>query len=97
MTLVNTFEEPFGDIYHHGVWKQLSRGVSEKIHHSVVTLASFKGDFALFCLFLFQTCTWSSCAIVQNYVVQEMKDSLHAPELSLTGMVNFNIMDVRLF
>ncbi|CAD6259541.1 unnamed protein product [Miscanthus lutarioriparius] len=48
MTLVNTFEEPFGDIYHHGVWKQLSRGVSEKIHHSVVTLASFKGDERFF-------------------------------------------------
>ncbi|CAA0834988.1 Unknown protein [Striga hermonthica] len=48
MTLVNTFEEPFGDIYPHGVWKQLSIGVNEKINDSVVTLASFKGDERFF-------------------------------------------------
>ncbi|CAN6311068.1 unnamed protein product, partial [Urochloa humidicola] len=48
MILVNTFEEPFGDVYRHGVWKQLCKGVPQKIRRSVVSLASFNGDMRFF-------------------------------------------------
>ncbi|KAL6606196.1 hypothetical protein ACP70R_041849 [Stipagrostis hirtigluma subsp. patula] len=48
MTLVNTFEEHFGDVYRSGVWKQLDKGVRRKIRRSVVSLASFSGDSRFF-------------------------------------------------
>ncbi|XP_066309198.1 uncharacterized protein [Miscanthus floridulus] len=42
MTLVNTFEETFGDIYPKGVWREFSTKASS-IYHNVVALASFNG------------------------------------------------------
>ena len=51
MILVNSFEEPFGDVYDNdvcrGVWKLLKKRVSEGISGNVVSLASFNGDFII--------------------------------------------------
>jgi hypothetical protein len=44
MVLVNTFEEPFGDVYCEGVWSELSKKVSNTICRNVVALASFNGN-----------------------------------------------------
>ncbi|CAL5063746.1 unnamed protein product [Urochloa decumbens] len=48
MTLVNTFENYFGDVYCSGVWKELGKRVRRKIRRSVVSLASFNGDTRFF-------------------------------------------------
>ncbi|TVU33935.1 hypothetical protein EJB05_15751 [Eragrostis curvula] len=44
MILVNSFEEPFGDIYGEGVWTKFSRRASI-VNRNVVALASFSGFF----------------------------------------------------
>lgn len=44
MTLVNTFEDTFGDAYPEGVWHEFSRSASSDIDRYVVALASFKSD-----------------------------------------------------
>jgi hypothetical protein len=44
MVLVNTFEEPFGDVYCKCVWSELSKKVSATICRNVVALASFNGN-----------------------------------------------------
>ncbi|KAJ1287144.1 hypothetical protein BS78_03G407700 [Paspalum vaginatum] len=48
IVLANTFEEPFGDIYGRGVWKELSEIAASNIHDSVVALASFNGEKRIF-------------------------------------------------
>jgi len=47
MVLVNTFEENFGDLFDsgEGVWSELSKTVAENLSRSVVSLASYHGDF----------------------------------------------------
>ena len=51
MTLVNSFEKAFGDVYDkddcQGVWKLLEKRVSKGISRNVVSLASFNGDFTI--------------------------------------------------
>uniref|UniRef100_I1PZF4 Uncharacterized protein n=1 Tax=Oryza glaberrima TaxID=4538 RepID=I1PZF4_ORYGL len=44
MILVNSFEDPFGDIYGEGVWRKFSRRASI-LNRNVVALASFNGFF----------------------------------------------------
>ncbi|TVU43752.1 hypothetical protein EJB05_10243, partial [Eragrostis curvula] len=44
MILVNTFEEPFGDIRGKGVWSKLGEKAYSRINRSVVALASFSGE-----------------------------------------------------
>lgn len=44
MILVNTFEEPFGDVCGKGVWNELSETASAFIQRNIVALASFSGD-----------------------------------------------------
>ena len=61
MILVNTFEEPFGDIRggdkrDKGVWTKLGEKASSRINRSVVALASFNGDFIAMCHLLFNVC-----------------------------------------
>jgi hypothetical protein len=58
MILVNTFEEPFGDIHgkggnkhDKGVWTKLGGKAFSRINRSVVALASFNGDFIVTCHF----------------------------------------------
>jgi hypothetical protein len=60
MILVNTFEEPFGDICGKGgnkrgkdVWTKLGEKASSRISRSVVALASFNGDFIVMWHLLF--------------------------------------------
>ncbi|XP_066364106.1 uncharacterized protein [Miscanthus floridulus] len=53
MILVNTFEEPFGDIRggdkrDKGVWTKLGEKASSRINRSVVALASFNGEKRIF-------------------------------------------------
>jgi hypothetical protein len=54
--LANNFEEPFGDTHGKGVWSELSKTVVVNIHENTVALASFNGDFAVFCCLLFHIC-----------------------------------------
>jgi len=44
MILVNSFEDPFGDIHGEGVWRKFSRRASI-LNRNVVALASFNGEF----------------------------------------------------
>jgi hypothetical protein len=55
MVLVNTFEENFGDLFDacEGVWSMLSKTVAENLSRSVVSLASYDGDFIVTCSLLF--------------------------------------------
>ncbi|CAL5009734.1 unnamed protein product [Urochloa decumbens] len=52
MILVNSFEQPFGDVYgkdvRGGVWKLLKKRVSKGISRNVVSLASFNGNTRFF-------------------------------------------------
>ncbi|KAK3163103.1 hypothetical protein QOZ80_1BG0097710 [Eleusine coracana subsp. coracana] len=48
MVLVNTFEEPFGDIFDKGVWSKLSEKAVSNIRENVVALASFTGKRRIF-------------------------------------------------
>lgn len=45
MILINTFEEPFADIYPNGVWS-IFKGDYSTMDQNVVSLASFKGDYS---------------------------------------------------
>lgn len=61
MILVNTFEDPFGDIRGKGVsgkdvWTKLGEKASSRINRSVVALASFNGDFIVMCHLPFNVC-----------------------------------------
>lgn len=88
MILVNTCEDPFGDLYPKGVWGEFRKRVSSEISRNVVALASFKGDFAVMCYLLFHICVWSSFADDQNRGVQEKQGFLHALEFLLTMMMS---------
>jgi hypothetical protein len=89
--LVNTFEEPFGDICgKKGVWKKLSVKAASSIGRNVVALASFDGDFIMICHLLFHLSFLSQPADNQN-LVQEKKGFLHARGFLLGGM------DLQLF
>jgi hypothetical protein len=46
MILVNSFEDPFGDIRGEGVWRKFSKRASI-LNHNVVALASFNGEFTM--------------------------------------------------
>ncbi|TVU10095.1 hypothetical protein EJB05_43603 [Eragrostis curvula] len=46
MVLVN--EDPFGDVNHRCVWRQLDKKVCKMLKRNVVSLASFKGDTMFF-------------------------------------------------
>ncbi|RCV10553.1 hypothetical protein SETIT_2G120900v2 [Setaria italica] len=48
MILVNTCEDPFGDLYPKGVWGVFRKRVSSEISRNVVALASFKGETRFF-------------------------------------------------
>ncbi|RCV10588.1 hypothetical protein SETIT_2G122300v2 [Setaria italica] len=48
MILVNTCEDPFGDLYPKGVWGEFRKRVSSEISRNVVALASFKGETRFF-------------------------------------------------
>ncbi|KAF8780870.1 hypothetical protein HU200_000824 [Digitaria exilis] len=48
MILVNTFEEPFGDMHGKGVWSKLGKKAHSRINRSVVALASFNGEKRIF-------------------------------------------------
>ncbi|CAL5074660.1 unnamed protein product [Urochloa decumbens] len=48
MKLVNTCEDPFGDLYPKGVWGEFRKRVSSEISRNVVALASFKGETRFF-------------------------------------------------
>jgi len=47
MILVNSFEDPFGDIHGEGVWRKFSRRASI-LNRNVVALASFNGEKRFF-------------------------------------------------
>ena len=50
MILVNTFEDPFGDICGKGgVWCKLSGKAAFSMGRNVVALASFNGDITMMC------------------------------------------------
>lgn len=49
MILVNTFEDPFGDEFGQGVWKELDGTVSSNIQANTVALASFDGKVVTLC------------------------------------------------
>ncbi|CAN6245730.1 unnamed protein product [Urochloa humidicola] len=48
MTLVNTFEETFGDMCGEGVWTKLTGNATSSIGRNVVALASFNGKTRFF-------------------------------------------------
>ncbi|RCV10594.1 hypothetical protein SETIT_2G122600v2 [Setaria italica] len=48
MILVNTCEDPFGDLYPKGVWGEFKKRVSSEISRNVVALACFKGETRFF-------------------------------------------------
>ncbi|CAO2040332.1 unnamed protein product [Urochloa humidicola] len=48
MTLVNTFEETFGDMCGEGVWTKLTGNATSSIGRNVVALASFNGETRFF-------------------------------------------------
>ncbi|XP_062231784.1 uncharacterized protein LOC133929158 isoform X2 [Phragmites australis] len=63
MILVNTFEEPFGDVCGKGVWSELSETASSNIQENIVALASFNGEKR------FSACTgffieWNGCTTI---------------------------------
>ncbi|KAF8732711.1 hypothetical protein HU200_015046 [Digitaria exilis] len=64
MTLVNTYEEVFGDLWDKGVWRELGKKASI-INRSVVALASFNGDFTVICHLLFHICTGHNQLIIK--------------------------------
>jgi len=46
MILVNSFEDPFGDIRGEGVWGKFSKR-DPILNRNVVALASFNGEFTM--------------------------------------------------
>ncbi|CAM0909155.1 unnamed protein product [Alopecurus aequalis] len=48
MSLVNNFEQTFGDIHGEGVWRKFSKKASSNINRNVVALASFSGEKRFF-------------------------------------------------
>jgi hypothetical protein len=44
IVLVNSFEDPFGDIYGEGLWRKFGNKASI-LYRNVVALASFNGEF----------------------------------------------------
>ena len=83
--MVNTFEEPFGDIYGTGVWSEISKPVASNIHDNIVALASFNGSFTVLCCLLF-LCFYDQQTYDINCGLQEKKGFLHAQDSLLNGM-----------
>ncbi|CAM0948918.1 unnamed protein product [Alopecurus aequalis] len=63
MILVNTFEEPFGDVCGEGVWRELTETTCDILKGNIVALASFCGDKRYFaCTGLF--IEWNGCTTI---------------------------------
>ncbi|TVU36955.1 hypothetical protein EJB05_18914, partial [Eragrostis curvula] len=61
--LFNTIEEPFGDVFGQGVWRELSKKVSSNIQRNVVALASFHGETLFFACTCFAI-KWNQSTII---------------------------------
>ncbi|TVU11309.1 hypothetical protein EJB05_44885 [Eragrostis curvula] len=64
MILVNSFEEPFGDMYPKGVWAEFRKRVASNIFRNVVALASFNGGTRIFACTGFFTDFDDKCSTV---------------------------------
>jgi hypothetical protein len=69
MILVNTYEDPFGDLYPKGV-REFKNRVSSEISRNVIALTSFKGDFAHLLFHIFVSLSFADD---QNHNFQETR------------------------